>query len=132
MNTPVATDRIDMEVRVRYNECDPMGVAHHTAYPTWLEMARTELLRKRGTAYRDLEAEGVFFVIVRLNLNYHRPARYDDVLIVRAESAPAGRVRIAHQYSVTRAHELLAEAQTTMVCVDRDGRPQRIPDRIAG
>ncbi len=127
-----AADSIDMEVRVRYNECDPMGVAHHTAYPTWLEMARTELLRKNGRAYRDLEAEGVLFVIVQLNMKYHRPARYDDVLCIHAEATPAGRARIAHEYAVYRDEQLLAEAKTTMVCVDRDGRPQRIPDRISG
>lgn len=125
-------DSIDMEVRVRYNECDPMGVAHHTAYPTWFEMARTELLRKRGRAYRALEAEGILFVIIRLNVEYHRPAQYDDVLCVHAKASSAGRVRITHEYRVRRVNELLAKAQTTMVCVDREGRPQRIPEGIAG
>ena len=49
-------------VRVRYAECDPMRVAHHSVYATWFELARTELLRARGLAYRECEAAGVFFV----------------------------------------------------------------------
>ncbi|MHC4946771.1 MAG: acyl-CoA thioesterase [Planctomycetota bacterium] len=49
-----------IQIRVRYNECDPMNVAHHTAYPVWFEIGRTELLRRTGLTYRDLEADGVF------------------------------------------------------------------------
>src|SRR5262245_38934795 len=47
-----------IEIRVRYPECDPMGVAHHAAYPVWLEIGRTELLRQGGVSYQQLEAEG--------------------------------------------------------------------------
>ena len=50
--------RIEVPVRVRYVECDPMNVAHHSVYPVWLEIARTDLLRRRGNAYRDLEVAG--------------------------------------------------------------------------
>ena len=46
--------RTSIGLRVRYPECDPMNVAHHSAYAVWLELARTELLREQGLAYRDL------------------------------------------------------------------------------
>ena len=77
--------RHSLTFRVRYSECDPMGVAHHSAYAPWLEMGRTELLRQSGNGldYRTLEQQGVFMAVVRLEIRYKRPARYDDVLELR-------------------------------------------------
>src|SRR5688572_5657760 len=58
-------------IRVRYSECDPMGVAHHSAYAPWFEMGRTELLRAsaaNGMDYRQLEAQGVLMAVARLEI----------------------------------------------------------------
>jgi acyl-CoA thioester hydrolase len=119
-----------IEVRVRYDECDPMRVVHHAVYPIWMEIARTELLRQRGLAYRDLEEQGVFFVVVKMSLRYRKPARYDEVLTVRVEALPSAGAKLEHVYRIERAGELLTEAQTTLVCVDGDGRIQRIPPSV--
>ena len=130
MSKDSAVDSIDLELRVRYHECDPMNVVHHGVYSTWLELARTEMLRRRGSAYRDLEARGVIFVVARMNLRFHRPARYDDLLRIHAQAmAPRG-IKVDHQYRICRGDELLADGQTTLVCVDRKGRPQRIATGI--
>ena len=68
-------------IRVRYSECDPMGVVHHSVYPIWFEIGRTELLRSMSErSYRDMEAEGLFLVVAQLNVRYRSPARYDDTL----------------------------------------------------
>jgi acyl-CoA thioester hydrolase len=83
-------------LRVRYNECDPMGVAHHAAYAPWLEIGRTELLRDSGVSYAQLEQDGVFLVIVRLTINYKRPVRYDDQIEVRTTWRGGGKVKIEH------------------------------------
>nr|HRJ50973.1 acyl-CoA thioesterase [Phycisphaerales bacterium] len=83
-------------LRVRYCECDPMGVAHHSAYAPWLEMGRTELLRTAGVSYARLEAGGTFLVVVLLELTFRRPALYDDVLEIRTGVRPGGRVKIEH------------------------------------
>lgn len=122
----------ELPVRVRYTECDPMNVAHHSAYVIWMELARTEMLRERGVAYRDLEARGVFFVIARLSVRYRRPARYDDVLTVRVTLRPGSGVKVEHDYEVRRGDELLATAETTLACVDREGRLQPIPPGSLG
>ena len=121
-----------IEVRVRYTECDPMGVAHHTAYPVWFEMGRTELLRASGLRYRDLEHQGVFFAVAALSIKYRRPARYDDQLVLETKITGTGRAKILHAYELFRDGELLATAETTLVCLDRNGRPQAMPDGIAG
>lgn len=120
----------DTEIRVRYPECDPMGVAHHATYPIWFEIGRTEMLRARGGNYRDLEREGVFLAVVRLEVRYRRPARYDDLLTLRTELHLAGPVKIEHSYSLFRDGELLAEASTTLACLDRDGRARALPQSL--
>jgi len=128
---PSAPDKHAIEVRVRYNECDPMGVAHHSAYAVWLEIARTDMLRRDGRAYRDLENDGIFFVVARLSLSYLLPAHYDDLLRV-STSMRTGGVKVEHDYQIHRDRLLVAEARTTLACVDRSGRPQRIPAGIFG
>ncbi len=124
----------DVQVRVRYHECDPMNVAHHAVYPVWLEMARTELLRQRGMAYRDCEAAGIYFVVARMSLKYRRPARYDDLLRVTVMARPSAGVKVEHDYEIRRADddELLTTASTTLVCVDRDGKARSIPPGVLG
>lgn len=120
--------RIDIPIRVRYVECDPMGVAHHSIYPIWLEIARTELLRTRGISYAQMEAQGVFVVVVKLALNYRRPARYDDELRVIAGVTRTTPAKIEHGYEIRRGEELLCTAWTVLACLDRQGRPQRVPE----
>lgn len=127
-------------VRVRYGECDPMGVAHHAAYAPWLEMARTEMLREAGVTYAQMESAGVFLVVARMSLSFRRPAYYDDLVEVRARVIGGGRVKIEHEYEVALVESGAGAAQprepggvltlgaTTLVCVDRAGRVRDLPD----
>jgi len=117
----------DVTIRVRYVECDSFGVAHHSVYPIWFEIARTELLRQQGAAYRDLEAAGTCFVVTEMHLHYRGPARYDDLIRVHVRQSRVKGVRIVHDYQVYRDDQLLVEGQTTLACVDRAGKPQRMP-----
>jgi len=120
---------ISIDVRVRYAECDPMGYAHHSVYPVWFEIARTELLRAGGVVYADVERDrGMYIVVARLNLSFHQPARYDEQLTVTAKLERVTGAKIEHTYEVHRGHELLCTGQTTLACVDASGRPMRLPD----
>ncbi|MBX3410925.1 MAG: acyl-CoA thioesterase [Phycisphaeraceae bacterium] len=129
-----------LQLRVRYCECDPMGVAHHASYIPWLEMGRTELLRDSGITYAQLEAAGTLLVIVRLDVRYRRPCRYDDLLEIRTRWVGGSRVKIEHEYEVVvlgpgAAHPppapaapfTAAVATTTLACVGRDGRIRELP-----
>jgi len=124
-----SAQRMAIEVRVRYSDCDPMNVAHHSVYPIWMEIARTELLRHSGVPYSDLEQRGVLFVVAKMSLRYRRPAKYDQVLRVSVWGEPV-RTKIDHQYEIHHQSELLVTAMTTLVCVDRTGKPQAIPEGI--
>ena len=119
------------EIRVRYTECDPMGVAHHTAYPVWFEIGRTELLRENGLAYRELEQQGFLIAVVKLSVQYKQPARYDDLLLLQTSVTDVRRATINHAYELRRDGRLLTTACTTVVCLDRDGRPQALPESIS-
>jgi acyl-CoA thioester hydrolase len=118
------------EIRVRYSECDPMGVVHHTVYPVWFEMGRTELLRMTGVSYRDLEEQGILLAVVRLEARYRQPARYDEVLQLETSLASVGRVKVEHTYRLLRGDELLATGATTLACLDQTGQARVLPDML--
>ncbi len=121
-----------IEIRVRYAECDPMGVAHHAAFPIWFEMGRTELLRANGGDYRAMEANDQLLAVVKLDVTYRSPARYDDVLTLVTTVEKATRAKVIHTYALSRDGVLLAEASTTLACINRAGRVQPIPEALLG
>lgn len=119
---------LDLEIRVRYQETDAMGVLHHANYFTYFEMGRTELLRSTGKSYKQLEDDGTLMVIVKIGCKYLRPARYDDLLRLRTRTTRVTAAKIEHAYQLFRGDELLAEGDSTLACVDRNGRVQRTPE----
>lgn len=115
-----------------------MRVAHHASFVPWLEMARTEALRASGRTYSQMEAQGVFLVVTRLEVAYKRPARYDDVLRIVCRASIAGRARLRHDYRIELAEPgdskqermgalPLVTASTELASVDRQGRPTPMP-----
>lgn len=118
-------------IRVRYPETDPMGIVHHSRYLQYFEMGRVELLRAMGQSYADLEKAGVFFAVVKAEVRYRAPARFDDELTLRTWITKQTSVRIDHAYELKRGETLIAEAATTIACVDRGGQLQGIPEFLA-
>jgi acyl-CoA thioester hydrolase len=117
----------EMELRVRYDETDPMGFVHHANYLNYFEIGRTELLRASGGNYRQMEEEGMLVVVCRVDCRYYRPARYDDVLTIRTVVDRIGPAKIEHSYSISRDGEPLVAARVTLAVVDRQGNVQRVP-----
>jgi acyl-CoA thioester hydrolase len=117
----------EITIRVRYAETDRMGLVHHSNYLVYFEEGRTELLRAQGLAYRDLEDQGFLLVLTRAQVHYRSPARYDDLLTLRTTVVRTTTVKIEHRYELFRDGQLLAEGQTTLASVDREGRVQRLP-----
>ncbi len=120
------------EHRVRYRECDPMGVVYHAHYLDYFEAARTEALRDLGIAYRTLEESGVIMPVVEAQVRYHGPARYDDLIEIETRFKLTG-VRVETRYGVRRLGEaeLLAEGRVTLCFMDAERRrPVRAPERV--
>lgn len=118
----------DIEIRVRYAETDRMGLLHHANYLVYFEQGRTELLRSQGLAYKDMEDQGFLLVLTKVQVRYRSPARYDDVLVLRTIVQRTTLVKIEHRYELRRDGMLLAEAETTLGCIDRDGKVQPLPE----
>ena len=118
-------------LRVRYPECDPMGYLHHSIFLQYFEMGRIELLRALGFSYADFERDGLFFVVVSAQIKYKAPARYDYELALTTKVARQTHVRIDHTYELKRGDTVVAEAATTIACVDREGQLQQIPAFLA-
>lgn len=119
--------------RVRYRECDPMGVVYHAHYVDYFEVARTEALRSVGLPYRAIEDSGIIMPVVDLQVKYHRPARYDDMLsvITRFSRMPDVRVPIEYEVRNTDSDELVATGHVTLCFVDQaSGRPVRAPQTV--
>jgi acyl-CoA thioester hydrolase len=116
--------------RVRYPEVDAMGYVHHSRYLQYFEMGRVELLRSFGHCYADLEKAGVFFVVVKAEIRFKSPARYDEELTLTTRLAKQTHVRYDHTYELKRGDTLIAEGSTTICCVDRTGQIIQIPDSL--
>jgi len=114
----------------RYAETDKGGVVHHSVYPVWFEMGRTELLRANGIAYKDLEAAGIFFVVAEMHIKYRRPAEYDQKLELETTCTAVTAGKVEHTYKLTRCSDrvLLAEGSSILACVNGEGKVRRIPE----
>lgn len=121
-------DAHEIEIRVRYSETDSMGFLHHARYFIYFEQGRTELLRAQGGNYRDIEAAGLFMVVVHVDCRFRRSARYDDVLRLQTTLDKVTPAKMHHTYRLFRGDELLAEAHSVLACVDREGAIQRLPE----
>jgi acyl-CoA thioester hydrolase len=128
-------------LRVRYAETDAMGVAHHAAYLVWLEAARVEWIRHIGFPFADVEASGYHHAVREVQVQYRRPARFDQLLALRVALAGAAGPRMTFGYRLYDAAEAdgaaeaggaadpspLAVARTEMIWVTAAGRATRLP-----
>ena len=122
----------EVQIRVRYAETDRMGLLHHANYLVYFEQARTELLRDQRATYRDIEDQGFYLVVSKIEVKYKAPAHYDDVLTIRTTVTRTSPVRLEHRYEVLRAGAVICEGHSTLACVGRDGRLQAMPDWLTG
>ncbi len=117
--------------RVRYAETDAAGIVHHATYLVWFEEGRSELSRRLGLPYRELEQAGVVLLVVDAKLRYLSGARYDEIVEVWTRMSRVRSRSCTFGYRVTAAADgrLLATGSTTHVAVDRTtGRPTTIPE----
>ncbi len=116
-------------IRPRYSETDQGGVVHHSVYPVWFEMGRTELLRVNGLAYKDLEEAGVFFVVAELHLKFRQPVKYDGELELVTVWSAVTASKVEHTYQLSRCSDgaILAEGSSILACINTEGKIRRIP-----
>ena len=114
-------------VRVYYEDTDFSGRVYHASYLRFLERGRTEWLRRRGFAHRDLaETSGALFVVRSLQIEFLAPAMMDDLLTVETSVAAVRGASIDFKQRVLRGDKELVTADVLAASI-RDGRPARIP-----
>jgi acyl-CoA thioester hydrolase len=123
----------EVQIRVRYAETDQMGYVYHGNYAAYFEVTRTEVFRRLGIEYKEMEASGTMMPVLELKTKFIRPAKYDDLLTIKlfVKSKPHG-TRIRFEYEVLNEEgTLLTIGETLMVFVDmKTGRPTEIPALI--
>jgi len=118
------------KLRVRYGETDQMGIVHHSEYINYLEIARIEYLRARGMSYQELEDKGYGLPVVSIDINYKKPAKYDDELNSHTCLIEKGRCKLVFQTTIKNSEDILVcSAKVTLVCVKLDlFKPTALPE----
>ena len=116
-------------IRVRYGETDQMGVCWHGNYLLYLEEARGEAIRHACGSYADIEAAGVITPVVAVDLRYHHPAHYDELLDIHVYVDEPPRATIRFRYEIRNPQgDLVLDGTTDLAFVDKvSGRPCRPP-----
>ncbi len=122
----------DLDLRVRYAETDQMGVVYHSNYLIWCEVGRTELIRRYGRSYAEIEALGVGLAVSDASLRFHGPARYDDLIRISTTLTEIRSRSMTFAYLISHAERgtKLVSATTTLIGLDRDGRVARLPKAL--
>ncbi len=117
-------------VRARYAETDQAGVVYHASYLPWFEVGRTEMLRDLGFPYAEIERRlGVLLTVTEAGLNFHAPARYDEVIVVETTVTDVRRVRLRLATGLRRqlGGDLLCTGHVWLAAVTREGKPVPLP-----
>lgn len=109
-----------------------MGIVYYGNYPSYFEVARTEWLRNLGVTYKNMEQNGIKLPVISLNVQYIKPAKYDDVLTVHVTLKKRPMVKIEFDYEITNQNrEKISTGKTTLAFIDsRTNKPIKCPDYI--
>lgn len=118
--------------RVYFEDTDHGGVVYHANYLKFMERARTEWLRELGFWQSELaSAHGITFVVHRMNLQFLRPARFDDLLTIAVLAVEVGGARLTMRQQISREDVLMCVADVTVACLDATTMvPRRLPAHV--
>jgi acyl-CoA thioester hydrolase len=125
-------DCADTTIRVRYAETDQMGIVYYANYFTWFEIGRVELCRQLGFEYKKMELEDDSYIVVAdARCRYKRPARFDDLLVIRTRILDSQRrtVRFGYEIFHQSSGDVVAIGETLHVICNHDGRPKSLPEK---
>ena len=119
----------EIKLRVRYAETDRMGYVYYGNYAQYYEVGRVEALRELGLSYKQMEDDGVMLPVSKFNINYYKPAFYDEELIIKTyiKEIPQASIHFFYE-TFNKAGERLNDGETTLVFIDRkNNKPCRAP-----
>lgn len=115
----------ELVLRVQYFDTDKMQVVHHANYIKYFETARTEYLRDNGFAYSEMEKYDFQIPVLGVNVKYHEPAVYDELVVVSCRMSKLGFASMELEYEVRNKETgvLHVTGSTRHGMVDSDYRP---------
>lgn len=119
------------KVKIYYEDTDAGGVVYYANYLKYLERARTELLAERGIDVAEYHNKGFLFAVVNVDVQYKKPAVLGDVIDVTTEVTDVTNVTISIGHRIFRGSTLLVEATVRLACINKDGKPRRLPEEFA-
>jgi acyl-CoA thioester hydrolase len=127
--TGSSVSQFSWPTRVYWEDTDGGGVVYYANHLKFLERARTEWLRSLGFVQTELAKDpGIIFVVASLSIDYRRPARLDDSLVVTCEYQQDGAACMRFAQRIYRGEEIIAEASLRVACLDAQSfRPKRLP-----
>ncbi len=120
----------ETKIRVRYGETDKMGYCYYGNYPAYYEQARSDAFRNTGCSYKSIEDAGFMMPVLSLNIEYKKPAFYDDLLTIKVIVKKKPSIRMEFFYETyNQKGELLNHGSTVLCFVNaRTGRPSLPPE----
>jgi len=122
---------MDMKKRIYYHHTDCGGVVYYANYLKFLEEARTQYFEEKNASIKLLADSGTMFVVSRQEIDYKFPGKYGDELDVQTQMGAITGVRIEFLHEIyNQAKQILVKAKTILVCVDKNLKPQAIPEDL--
>ncbi len=126
-----------LPVRVYFEDTDAGGIVYHASYIRFAERGRTDFLRLLGSDARGMidgsdSKEPAAFVVRRMNIDFFRPGRMDDLLIVETSVKDLGGASVTLRQTILKDDKRLFEADVIVVLVSMSGKPLRLSDRVRG
>ena len=120
-----------LEIRVYYEDTDAGGIVYHARYLAFAERGRTEAMRAGGASHDELAtSHGLIFVVRRAEMDYLRPARLDDLILVTTRTVAVGGASIVVRQEFAVGELAIGVLRVKLACIRREnGRPARIPER---
>jgi len=122
----------ELKIRVRYAETDQMSYVYYGNYAQYFEMGRAEWLRNLSYSYDAMEKDGIMLPVVNMNVNYLKPARYDNLLTLKTILIKKPTVKIEFNFELyNEENELLTTAYTKLIFLDaKKNKPTRCPQHL--
>ena len=114
-------------IRVFYEDTDMAGIVYYANYLRYIERARSDWVDRAGIDQNAMRAEGVVFVVTRVEADYLSPARFHDDLVVETTIEKKTRVRLVFRQVVRRGDTVLFDSRVTAACMDGQGRVVALP-----
>ena len=119
------------KLKVFYEDTDSGGVVYYANYLKFFERARTEAIAEIGLSNKKLlDENGIFIIVKSCNIEYKKPAKFEDKLSIVSEVTSFTKTSFIMQQNILRNSELISTAEVHVVVVDKNGKPSKLPDEL--